>query len=165
MSRLGIGVVGLGRMGAMHARFVATGVPEARLVAVADADADRAAAVGAELEVAGVYESAAQLAADPAVDAVLVATPSVRHPEDVAAIAAAGRHILCEKPLALTEHGGRAALDAVEAAGVRLQVGLMRRHDADYRRAYARLRAGDSWPTGAVPEPPVRSGAPAGCLL
>ncbi len=141
--RLGIGVVGLGRMGAMHARYIAGGVPEARLVAIADADGDRGRQMAGELDVARVYASTAELVADPAVDAVLIATPSVRHPDDVAAAAAAGRHILCEKPLALTVDGCRSALDAVTAAGVRLQVGLMRRHDADYRRAHARLRAGD----------------------
>jgi predicted dehydrogenase len=141
--RLRIGVVGLGRMGGMHARYVASQVPEAELVAVADADPDRARQVAGELGVAGVYESTAELAADPAVQAVLVATPSVRHPEDVAAAAVAGRDILCEKPLALTIDGCKAALDAVAAAGVRLQVGLMRRHDDDYRRAHGRLRAGE----------------------
>ncbi len=143
MHRLRIGVVGLGRMGGMHARYVASQVPEAELVAVADVDLGRARQVAGELGVAGVYESTAALAADPAVQAVLIATPSVRHPEDVAGAAAAGRDILCEKPLALTVDGCRAALDAVAAAGVRLQVGLMRRHDDDYRRAYGRLRAGD----------------------
>jgi predicted dehydrogenase len=140
--RLRIGVVGLGRMGSMHARYVAMGVPGARLVAVADSDVSRARSLGAELDVAGVFASAEELVASPDVDAVLIATPSVRHPEDVAAAAAAGKDILCEKPLALTEAGGRLAVDAVARAGVRLQVGLMRRHDLDYRRAAARLRAG-----------------------
>ncbi len=143
MRRLGIGVVGLGRMGGMHARYIEGGIPEARLVAVADADGDRARLVAGELEVPRFYASTAELVANPAVDAVLIATPSVCHPDDVLAAVAAGRHVLCEKPLALTVEGCRSAIDAAAGAGIQLQVGLMRRHDVDYRRAHARLRAGD----------------------
>ena len=142
-ARLRMGVVGLGRMGAMHARYVARSVPSASVIAVADADAERARRIGAELNTAHVFTSVAELAACPDVDAVLIATPSVRHPEDVAAAAAAGKDILSEKPLSLTEAGGAEALAAVRRAGVRLQVGLMRRHDPDYLRACHRLRAGD----------------------
>ena len=142
MAVLRIGVVGLGRMGAMHARYVARGVPGASVVAVADADVERAAGMAAELGGAQVFASAAELAASRDVDAVLIATPSVRHPEDVIAVAAQGRDILCEKPLSLDEAGATAALAAVHRAGVRLQVGLMRRHDADYLRARDRLRDG-----------------------
>jgi myo-inositol 2-dehydrogenase/D-chiro-inositol 1-dehydrogenase len=141
-ARLGIGVVGLGRMGAMHARFVARAVPGARLAALADVDLERARALGEELDVANVFGSTAELARCPGVDAVLVATPSVRHPEDVAAAAEAGKDILCEKPLSLELAGSEAALNAVATAGVRLQVGLMRRHDPDYRRAAERLAEG-----------------------
>jgi myo-inositol 2-dehydrogenase/D-chiro-inositol 1-dehydrogenase len=141
-ARLGIGVVGLGRMGAMHARFVARAVSGAKVVAVADADRDRARAMGAELDVANIFGSTAELAACPAVDAVLLATPSARHPEDVVAAASAGRDVLCEKPLSLDVAGSEAALAAVAKAGVRLQVGLMRRHDPDYQRAARRLADG-----------------------
>ena len=141
-ARLGIGVVGLGRMGALHARYVARGVPGAKVVAVADFDTERARAMGVELDVANVFGSAAELAACPEVDAVLLATPSVRHPDDVIAAASAGKDILCEKPLSLDIAGSEAALAVVAKAGVRLQVGLMRRHDPDYLRAAERLTGG-----------------------
>ena len=141
-ARLGIGVVGLGRMGAMHARYVARGVAGAKVVALADFDTDRARAMGGELDVVNVFASAAELAACPEVDAVLLATPSVRHPDDVIAVAGAGKDILCEKPLSLDVAGSEAALVAVAEAGVRLQVGLMRRHDPDYQRAADRLASG-----------------------
>jgi len=141
-ARLGIGVVGLGRMGALHARYVARGVPGAKVVAVADFDIERARAMGVELDVANVFGSAAELAACPEVDAVLLATPSVRHPDDVIAAASAGKDVLCEKPLSLDIAGSEAALAAVAKAGIRLQVGLMRRHDPDYARAAERLAGG-----------------------
>jgi predicted dehydrogenase len=141
-ARLGIGVVGLGRMGAMHARYVARGVPGAKVVAVADFDLERARAMGAELDVANVFGSTAELAACPDVDAVLLATPSVRHPDDVIAAASAGKDVLCEKPLSLRAEDSESALAAVARAGVRLQIGLMRRHDPDYLRAHERLSGG-----------------------
>ncbi|HEY5628076.1 MAG TPA: Gfo/Idh/MocA family oxidoreductase [Candidatus Limnocylindrales bacterium] len=141
-ARLGIGVVGLGRMGAMHARYVARGVPGARVTAVADFDTERARAMGVELDTGNVFASAAELAACPDVDAVLLATPSVRHPDDVIAVAQAGKDVLCEKPLSLEAQASQRALAAVARAGVRLQVGLMRRHDPDYARAAERLATG-----------------------
>lgn len=141
-ARLGLGVVGLGRMGAMHARYVARAVPGARLVALASRDLARARTLGEELGVSNVFATTAELAACAGVDAVLIATPSQRHPDDVIAAAAAGRDVLCEKPLSLDVAGSEAALAAVGRAGVRLQVGLMRRHDPDYRRARERLANG-----------------------
>jgi myo-inositol 2-dehydrogenase/D-chiro-inositol 1-dehydrogenase len=94
-ARLRVGVVGLGRMGSMHARYVARNVPGARLTAVTDFDTERARRASAELDAPHAFASAAELAASPDVDAVLVATPSVRHPDDVIAIAAEGKDILC----------------------------------------------------------------------
>jgi myo-inositol 2-dehydrogenase/D-chiro-inositol 1-dehydrogenase len=94
-ARLRVGVVGLGRMGSMHARYVARNVPGARLTAVTDFDTERARRASAELDAPHAFASAAELAASPDVDAVLVATPSVCHPDDVIAIAAEGKDILC----------------------------------------------------------------------
>src|SRR4029077_8491963 len=79
----------------------------------------------------------------PGVDAVLVAVSSAHHRAIVEAAAGAGRDILCEKPLALDLPGTDAMLAAVERAGVRLQVGLMRRHDPDHVRARTRIAAGE----------------------
>jgi myo-inositol 2-dehydrogenase/D-chiro-inositol 1-dehydrogenase len=72
-----------------------------------------------------------------------VAVSSVHHRAIVEAAAVAGRDILCEKPLALDLAGTDAMLAAVARAGVRLQVGLMRRHDPDHLRARARIVAGE----------------------
>ena len=101
--------------------------PAARLVAVCDADpATLARAVGHVRErypqwAAGLraFASAGDAVGDPAVGAVVVATPNFTHRAIVEAACAAGRHVLCEKPLALTVADARAMLDAAEAAGVR----------------------------------------------
>ncbi len=141
-ARVGLGIVGVGRMGADHARIIARLVPNARLVALADVDLVAAQGLADELGVASVYSSAAELAADPDVQGVLVAVSTSHHLEVVRAVANEHRAILCEKPLALTLADTDAAIAAVDAAGVPLQVGFMRRWDPEYRRARDRLASG-----------------------
>jgi predicted dehydrogenase len=142
-SRIGLAIIGAGRMGTIHARLIAAGAPELCIAAIGDVD--RAAARRLAGEIDGALPFADPLAAitAPGVDAVLIAVSSIHHREIVEAAAAAGRHILCEKPLALDLEETDAILAAVERAGVRLQVGLMRRHDPDHVRARARIVAGE----------------------
>ncbi len=140
--RIGLGIVGVGRMGADHARIIAKQVPGARLVAFADVDRAAARRLADELDVARVYGSAAELAADPDIQGVLVAVSTSDHLDVVRAIASERRDILCEKPLALTLSDTDAAIAAADAAGVRLQVGFMRRWDPAYRRAHDQLASG-----------------------
>jgi predicted dehydrogenase len=142
MARINVVVVGAGRMGSVHARLVAREVPDARLVAVADVDGAAAARLADELGVTASPEPAEAIAA-PGVDAVVVAVSSSRHLEVVARAAAAGRDVLCEKPLALTLEEHDEAIRLADEAGIRLQVGFMRRWDDDYARAHASIRGGD----------------------
>jgi predicted dehydrogenase len=141
-ARIGIGLVGAGRMGSTHARLIARAVADADLVAIADVNVPAAERLAAELGGSRVYSSLPEMLGDPGVQAVLIATSSSRHLEAIELAAAAGRDILCEKPLALTVAETAAAIQAAERAGVRLQVGFMRRWDADYARAKERLASG-----------------------
>jgi predicted dehydrogenase len=128
-------------MGNVHARLLATAIPEARLAGVADADPAARDRVAARWQVP-TFATASELAAVPGVDAVLVAVSSSQHLPVVREVAAVARDILCEKPLALTLEDSEAAAEAARRAGVRLQVGLMRRWDPDYRAARDHLAAG-----------------------
>jgi myo-inositol 2-dehydrogenase/D-chiro-inositol 1-dehydrogenase len=140
--RVGIGVVGAGRMGSIHARLIARSVPEAHLVGIADVNLPAAQQLAAELGGPRVFGSLDEMLAAPGLQAVLIATSSNRHLEAIEAAAAAGKDILCEKPIALTMEDSLAAITAADAAGIRLQVGFMRRWDTDYARARARLASG-----------------------
>lgn len=92
-----------------------------------------------------------ELLADPAVTAVYVATEHHRHHEDVLAAAEAGKHVLCEKPLANSVEEGRQMIDACRAAGVALQV-------AYYRRYYPKLvKMKELLDTGAIGQPVTAS--------
>jgi myo-inositol 2-dehydrogenase/D-chiro-inositol 1-dehydrogenase len=142
-SRIGLAIIGAGRMGSNHARLIAAGVPEVRIVAIGDVDGGAAQRLADEIGRVTAFADPFEAVVAPGVDAVLVAVSSAHHRAIVEAAAAAGRDILCEKPLALDLAGTDAMLAAVQRAGVRLQVGLMRRHDPDHVRAQARIVAGE----------------------
>ena len=133
-----VGVLGAGRIGATHVANLA-GLPDVE-VAVFDPDA---AAV--ERSVAG---SGARLLPDregvlAEADALVIATPTANHPDDLAAGAAAGLPMLCEKPISLDVSSTAAALQVVEDAGVELQVGFMRRFDAGFVEMRRLVESGD----------------------
>lgn len=143
-TKLGIAVIGAGRAGMIHARNFASGrVAGAQLCAVVDPDeASRRRACEelgwecARAEYGGLWD-------DARVDAVVVATPSVLHCEIVLAAAGAGKHILCEKPMAMDVGECDRMLAAVARAGVKLQLGFMRRFDAGFVAARRRVEAGE----------------------
>lgn len=101
MTKLGVGVAGVGEMGKRHAENLARLVPKARLVAVADTNLERARIVAQELE-ADYHDSIEGLVARNDVQAVIIVSPAKFHPHAIQLAAAAGKDIFCEKPLALT---------------------------------------------------------------
>ncbi|MEX5721550.1 Gfo/Idh/MocA family oxidoreductase [Geodermatophilus maliterrae] len=139
---VGVALIGAGRMGAFHAETLARRVPGARLAAVADAAPGAAERLAGALGADRAHTDAAQLWDDPAVDAVVIAAPARSHADLVVAAAAAGKHVFCEKPMAVTLADADRAVDAARAAGVVLQVGFNRRFAADWRAARALLDAG-----------------------
>jgi scyllo-inositol 2-dehydrogenase (NAD+) len=143
MRKLGVGVLGVGEMGRRHAENLRHLVPNAQLVAVADVAAGRARRAATELEIDNSYGSLEDMLNCNGLDAVVIATPDKFHASAVKTVAAAGKDILCEKPLALTLADAQDLLDAVSKAKVRLQVGFMRRYDPAYAAARKRVEAGE----------------------
>jgi inositol 2-dehydrogenase len=140
---INVGVVGLGRLGALYARHFATRLPGTRLHAVSDVRADATAKVAREFAVARADTDYRRILEDPDLDAVVVMTPTKLHAEVVVTAAAAGKAIFCEKPLSLDLDEALAMNSAVESAGVFFQLGFMRRFDRAYVAAMRRIRAGD----------------------
>lgn len=143
MRKLGVGVLGVGEMGKRHAENVRRLVPEARLIAVADVAAQRARQVANELEIEHSYSNLEEMVQRKDIDAVLIATPDKFHTQAIRIAAAADKDILCEKPLATNLEDAQEALLEVSRAGVRLQVGFMRRYDPAYSAAMKRVEAGE----------------------
>ena len=143
MSKLRIGILGVGEMGRRHAENLRRQVPEAELVAIAYVDQARARKVAAELEVPHAFGSFEAMLEYKDIQAVLIATPDKFHAQVIGVAAAAGKDILCEKPLALSLQEGLSALKVVNDQGVRLQIGFMRRYDPAYQTAMKRVEAGE----------------------
>ena len=122
---IGVGLVGCGGMGMDLARNLA-GVEGAKLMAACDSNLDAARKLAAELggKACSEYE---ELLADPDIDAVIVATPGYLHAQHVKQAAAAGKHVFCEKPLALTLRDCDEMIRACKEARVNLMVGQVLR--------------------------------------
>jgi len=123
MSDVGVAVVGAGYFGRALARAVQA-IPGARLVAITSRTAARAQAAAAELGARWVLDLEAVLA-DAAVQAVIVATPNHQHRDPVVLAAQAGKHVFCEKPMALSVADCDAMIAATRRAGVTLMLGHM----------------------------------------
>src|SRR6266567_926399 len=141
-ARVKIGVIGLGRMGRLYTRMLATQIDGACLYAVAEVDEQARSQVVDVLGVPHAFADAYELMMLPELDAVIITTPTSTHHDLVIAAAVAGKAIFCEKPLALSLEYSRLALDAVARAQVPLQVGFMRRFDAAYQKAKGMIDSG-----------------------
>lgn len=140
---VGVGVIGAGMIGRVHAGNLARRTIGARVAAVMDIEQARAKAVSVDLG-ASAYCSAEELMADPSVDAVLIASPDAAHADQAIACIEVGKPTLCEKPLATTAADGERVLRAELAAGRRLvQVGFMRVYDRTHLEVCQMLRAGE----------------------
>ncbi len=139
MTNIGIGVIGLGRMGRVYGSFVASQVEGARLVALSDNRPDALESFSGSVKT---YTDYHDLLANPDVTGVIIATPTSTHREVVIAAAEAGKAIFCEKPTALTLAATDEMIAAIEKAAVMFQVGFMRRFDKHYAAAYAQIEAG-----------------------
>ena len=141
-ARLAVGLVGLGRLGRVYARDLSSRIAETRLVAVADPAGSIAQEVADEFDVARHYADPLALIDDPAVEAVVIVSPTHTHREVVVAAAARRKPTFCEKPPALSLDEVAVMQDAVARSGIFFQMGFMRRFDAGYAAAKHQLAEG-----------------------
>ena len=142
MSKIRVGVIGLGRMGQVYAYHAALHLQHASLVAVADPNEQLARQFAEQVSGVTTYPDHQALLEHPDLDAVIIATPTSIHAEVVLAAAQAGKHIFCEKPMALSLADTDAMIAAVDKAGVFFQVGFMRRFDDGYVAAKQKIDEG-----------------------
>ena len=135
-----IGLLGCGRIGHVHALSLSQ-IKNARLTAVADAVPEAAAALAEEYNAE--VRSAEDIIAAPDIDAVIVATPTTFHYDQIHALAAAGKAIFCEKPIDLSSTRAAECMAAVDEAGVSFFTAFNRRFDPSFAALQSRLAAGE----------------------
>jgi predicted dehydrogenase len=142
MSELRIGIVSTADIGLVK---VIPGMQKAdrcRVVAIGSRDAVRARLAADQAGIPRAYGSYEALLADPEVDAVYIPLPNHLHADWTIAAARAGKHVLCEKPLAMTSADAERMTEACEAEGVRLMEAFMYRHHPSWVAARELVEAG-----------------------
>jgi myo-inositol 2-dehydrogenase/D-chiro-inositol 1-dehydrogenase len=155
-----LGIIGVGRIGRLHAENIANHIKNAHIRAVSDIDADKAKDWAKALGIELVYQDYQEILTDPAIEAVLICSSTDTHAWMIMEAARAKKHIFCEKPIDFDVTVIRQALAAVDEAGVKLQVGFNRRFDHNFRKVHDAVEAGKIGQTHIVkitsrdPEPP-----------
>jgi predicted dehydrogenase len=143
MGTIGVGVVGCGFVGrGAHVPAIHS-IENARLVAVADADETRLGKVLKKYEVESSYSDYQQLVEDPNVEAVIVSLPTALHAKASLAAIQAGKHVLCEMPLAANLKEADEVIEAADKAGVYLMPSLTFRFTPNYVKAKELIQAGE----------------------
>jgi inositol 2-dehydrogenase len=140
--KLGVGVIGLGRLGAAYARYFAGRIEGARLAAVCDTVEATTITIASELDVPKHFSRYQDLIADKDVESVVIVSPTSTHKEIVLAAVKQGKAIFCEKPLSIFLDAAIDMARAVDQSGVFFQMGFMRRFDKGYLAAKNKIDAG-----------------------
>ena len=140
---IGWGVIGLGK----HVkRFIVPALKEAentKLVAVCSRSMERAQSFAAEHGAARAYDSLTEMLKNPELDVLFVATPNGLHAENTLQAAQAGKHVLCEKPMALTEADCERMIEACDKQKVKLSLDFQNRYHPAHIMARRLIRAGE----------------------
>ena len=142
MTKLNVGLIGVGRLGRVYARDLSTRIGSTRLAAIADIDKAALDTVRREFDIPHAFTDPEDLLGHPSIDAVVIVTPTNTHRDVAVAAAAAGKPIFCEKPPSISLDDAIAMRRAIEQSGVFFQLGFMRRFDRGYAAAKARLDEG-----------------------
>ena len=140
--RVRVALIGAGRIGQRHAATLASAAPRAELAMIADVHGPAAQTLAAKVRCQRWTDDPLEVLVDPAIDAIVIASSTDSHAPLIVGAAEAGKQIFCEKPIALDLEATDRALDAVERAGVRLQMGFQRRFDKAYLKAKELIDAG-----------------------
>ena len=142
-SKIGVGVIGTGRIGKLHIEHLAQNIPEAELIAICSLDPTSIESLAKQFDIPKTTDDYTVLLADPRIEAVLVASATDTHVELSQAAAQAGKHVFCEKPISLDIGQIDQTLAIVEKAGVKFQVGFNRRFDASFARIREAVASGE----------------------
>lgn len=142
-AEINVGVIGLGRLGVVYARYFLGSISNAALEAVSETDESARNRFADENGVPKRYADYHDLLADREIDAVVIVTPTHTHKAIVIEAARQGKATFCEKPLALSLDDCQETKSAVEKSGIFFHLGFMRRFDAGYAAAKRKIEQGE----------------------
>lgn len=142
MKELGICLIGAGRAGMIHGYNFNSKVKGAKMVAVVDVVEEVAKKSATELGIENYYTDYKKALQNDKVDAVVIVSPTNFHKQIVIDSANLGKHIFCEKPMAMNVEECQEMIDVCKKNSVKLQIGFMRRHDASFVRAKEIIESG-----------------------
>ena len=134
MSTLKIGVIGAGRIGKVHTETITRSVPEASVIAIADVNLAAAQELARRVNVPVATDDYRAIIGNKDVDAVIICSPTDAHAQHTIEAAEAGKHVFCEKPIALDLATIAKVNQTVERCGVKFMVGFNRRFDANFKK-------------------------------
>lgn len=141
MRKLKVGIIGIGHQGRRHAESYSK-LRQAELLAISDTDKKKAGEAARKLSVPNVYVDYKKILENPEIEAVSVATPDFLHRDPVVDSLEAGKHVLCEKPLATTLEDIDAMIAAWKESGVKFMVGFENRWNPPFRNAKRIVESG-----------------------
>lgn len=140
-NQLNLGIIGAGRIGRVHAESIYR-IPNATVLGVSDLYLESAQQCAADFDIPAAHQDHRVLLDDPAIDAIVICSSTDTHTQFMREAAEAGKHIFCEKPIALDLAEIDAALETVARCGVKLQMGFNRRFDSNFRHLHEVVQSG-----------------------
>lgn len=137
-----LGLIGAGRIGRVHAESIYR-IPNAQIAAVADVFVENAQQCAADFHIPAAHADHRALLEDPAIDAIVICSSTDTHTQLIIEAAKVGKHIFCEKPIALDLAAIDRALETVDRHGVKLQIGFNRRFDSNFRHLHEVVKRGE----------------------
>lgn len=133
-SKVGVGVIGTGRIGKLHIQHLCQYIAESEVIGICSLDIETAQSLAEQFNIPKITTDYSSLLSNPQIDAVIVASSTDTHVEICKAAAEVGKHIFCEKPIALDLEQIDETLAIIEKTGVKFQVGFNRRFDVNFMR-------------------------------
>lgn len=140
--KIRFGVIGAGRIGKIHAGNLSAKIPGAELQAISDIQLDLAQDLAEQLAVPKATGDYRALLGDDGIDAIAICSATDTHTEIIEAACKAGKHIFCEKPIDIDLVRLDSALEAVQQAGIKFQVGFNRRFDPNFKKVQEMVAEG-----------------------
>ncbi|MBC8587229.1 inositol 2-dehydrogenase [Paratissierella segnis] len=140
--KLKIGIIGAGRIGKLHSENIVNNFKDIEIKAIADIFADKIEDWARSIGIQNIYEDYHDILNDEEIEAVLICSSTNTHARITIEAANRGKHIFCEKPIDFDVNKIKEALNVVNKAGVKFQIGFNRRFDHNFKKVHELVKSG-----------------------